>query len=136
MHIINLKTERDGVHDITDTIRELLAKEGIENGICTVFTPHTTAGLGITSFWDTLGHQDIVDELNRIVPTRVDFLHQYDTPQDASGHVKSVLTRVSETIIVKDGELLLGSSQALYFLEFDGPRNRQYYVKFIADEKV
>lgn len=63
------------------------------------------------------------------MPTRVDFCHQFDTPEDAAGHIKSVLTGCTLPILIKDGKALLGSSQGIYFLEFDGPRNRMCYVK-------
>ena len=82
---------------------------------------------------DPAGFDDLRDEINRLIPTRIDFKHQFDTPSDAAGHVKSALIGVTMSLIVTRGELLLGSSQGLYFLEFDGPRNRSYYVKVIAD---
>ena len=91
--------------------------------------PHTTAGLCLTSKWDETDFADIKGELRRIVPTRVDFCHQFDTPEDAAGHIKSVLTGCTLPILIKDGKALLGSSQGIYFLEFDGPRNRMCYVK-------
>ncbi|MEG0127246.1 MAG: YjbQ family protein, partial [Clostridia bacterium] len=64
---------------------------------------------------------------------RIDFKHQHDTPSDAAGHVKSSLIGVSIPLIINDGKLLLGSSQGVFFLEFDGPRSRQYTVKIIKD---
>ena len=56
---------------------------------------------------------------------------QFDTPQDAAGHVKSSLIGISLSLTIHDGKLLLGHSQGIYFLEFDGPRNREYYVKLM-----
>lgn len=95
--------------------------------------PHTTAGLTITSFWDPNGFLDLQDEICRLIPTRIDFKHQHDTPQDAAGHVKSSLIGVNLTIPIHQGKLLLGHSQGIYFLEFDGPRKREYFVKVQAD---
>jgi secondary thiamine-phosphate synthase enzyme len=89
--------------------------------------------LTVTSPWDPRGFEDIQDEISRLIPTRVDFKHQHDTPQDAAGHVKSALMGVSLTFIVDEGRLVLGSSQGIYFVEFDGPRKRQVYVKVSAD---
>ena len=77
--------------------------------------------------------KDIQDEIRRLVPTRIDFKHQHDTPQDAAGHVKSSLIGISLTFIIEDGTLLVGHSQGVYFLEFDGPRRREYYVKILSD---
>ena len=65
----------------------------------------------------------------RLVPTRIDFKHQFDTPQDASSHVKSVIVGVSLTLIIAEGAPLLGHSQGMFFNEFDGPRQRQFFVK-------
>jgi secondary thiamine-phosphate synthase enzyme len=124
--------ERDVVllnKDITDFVEN----SGVREGICLVTIPHTTASLAITSFWDPNGLTDLQDEICRIVPTRIDFKHQHDTPQDAAGHVKSSIVGTSISFIIHDGKLLLGGSQGIYFLEFDGPRNREYFVKIQED---
>jgi len=118
--------------DITDALHEELKATGIQEGMCTIVVPHTTAGLTITSYHDPAGFEDIIDEINRLVPTRIDFKHQYDTPSDAAGHVKSVIVGPSLTLIVSEGRLLLGHSQKVYFFEFDGPRERSVQVKFVA----
>lgn len=124
--------ERD-VYAITDEVKKFVEESGIQEGTCIVFTPHTTAGLTITSFWDPNGFLDLQDEICRLIPTRVDFKHQHDTPSDAAGHVKSSLVGVSIALIIHDGKLLLGGSQGIYFLEFDGPRKREYYIKVQSD---
>ncbi len=129
----NISTKKDDVYDITESVREYVNQSGVEEGTCIVYTAHTTAGLCATSKMDPAGFDDLRDEINRLIPTRIDFKHQFDTPSDAAGHVKSALIGVTMSLIVTRGELLLGSSQGLYFLEFDGPRNRSYYVKVIAD---
>ena len=75
----------------------------------------------------------IVEEsgVNRLIPTRIDFKHQFDTPSDAAGHIKCTLLGVTMTFIVTEGKLLLGGSQGIFFEEFDGPRNRNYFVKVV-----
>ena len=83
----------------------------------------------VFSPWDTDGFIDLDEEIRRLVPTRIDFKHQHDTPQDAAGHMKSALFGVTLTFIIHEGKLLVGGSQGIYFLEFDGPRNREFYVK-------
>ena len=80
-----------------------------------------------------MGFEDIHDDINRLVPTRINFKHQWDTPQDAAGHVKSVLVGVSLPLIVEDRQPLLGHSQGVFFNEFDGPRQRQFFVKCFYD---
>lgn len=119
------------VVSVTEEIQRCITESGIDSGICVVFTPHTTAGLTITSFWDPKGHEDIQDEMNKLIPTRVDFRHQHDTPQDASGHIKSSIMGVSVSIIIEDGKPLLGHSQGVYFMEFDGPRRREIVIKLL-----
>ena len=128
-----LQTEKNDVVSLTEQIKEYVKQSGVNTGSCIVFTPHTTAGLTVTSFWDRRGWEDLQDEISRLIPTRIDFKHQHDTPQDAAGHVKSSLLGVTMSFIVDNGEILLGHSQGIYFVEFDGPRNREYYVKICAD---
>ena len=92
------------------------------------------AGADVFPF--ALGHEgeDLQDEICRLIPTRIDFKHQHDTPTDAAGHVKCSLLGVSIPLIIDGGKLVLGGSQGIFFLEFDGPRKRKYYVKLISDK--
>jgi secondary thiamine-phosphate synthase enzyme len=124
-----LATAANGAYEITSVVRDAVLASNVVEGLCVIFVPHTTAGLSITSFWDAKGHEDIHDDLSRLVPTRIDFKHQVDTPQDAAGHIKSVLVGVSLTVIISAGQLLLGHSQGIFFNEFDGPRQRHFFVK-------
>lgn len=124
----SFQTSKDDVRSLTDEIQAAVTESGIRYGICVVHSPHTTAGVTITSKWDETDFADIKSEMRRIVPTRVDFYHQFDTPEDAAGHIKSVLVGCNMTLIVRDGKLLLGSSQGVFFVEFDGPRSRKCYV--------
>ena len=101
----------------------------VSSGIAILWVPHSTAGLTVISKMDPLGFEDIEDEICRLIPTRVDFKHQFDTPSDAAGHIKSAVVGVSITCIIEAGKLVLGSSQGIYFFEFDGPRSRQVYVR-------
>lgn len=127
-----LKTDVHGVHDITDEVKEMVREEGIKSGLCCVYVPHTTAGITLYSGVDPLGLLDLNDAVKQMIPTRADFHHQCDGPTDAAGHIKSSLIGASMTFIVEDGELVLGGSQSIYFFEFDGPRDRQYFVKVIG----
>lgn len=128
-----LRTTFNEIHDITNEVLETVAESGVLEGTCIVYTPHSTAGITLFSPWDPAGFVDLDEEIRRLIPTRVDFKHQHDTPQDAAGHVKSALLGVSVPLIVHGGGLLLGGSQHIYFLEFDGPRNREFYVKVQSD---
>lgn len=129
---VSLTTQFNDVVNITDEIKKIVKESGIKEGVCHVYNPHSTAGLTSTSFWDPNGWLDLQEEICRLIPTRIDFKHQHDTPQDAAAHIKSSLLGISMSFIIDSGELLVGSSQGVFFLEFDGPRNRHYFVKVIA----
>lgn len=130
---ISFTTQKNGVTDLTDHIRAAVEESGAQSGACIVFTAHTTAAITILSFWDECKNEDFQDELRRLIPTRVDFKHQFDTPEDAAGHIKAGLVGASLSLIVEEGKLLLGHSQGVYFLEFDGPRSRACYVKVLCE---
>lgn len=129
-----IATTHKAVINITEEVKAAVEESGVKEGICIVYNPHTTASLAVTSFWDPAGFEDLQDEICRLIPTRIDFKHQHDTPQDAAGHVKSAITGISIDFIVTEGKLLLGSSQGIFFLEFDGPRNRSFIVKVLGDK--
>ena len=116
---------------LTDQVQELIKQAGVEEGLCFLFVPHVTAALTINSYLDPNTSLDLVDEVDRVIPTRVDFHHILDTPADASAHVKSSLIGSDLTLIIHAGKLLLGGSQGIFFWEFDGPRNRKVMVKII-----
>jgi secondary thiamine-phosphate synthase enzyme len=97
-----------------------------------VSIPHTTAAVTVTSHQDPLGLEDVDDEIRRLIPTRVDFKHMADTPQDAAGHVKSAIVGHSRMFCVDQGQLVLGSSQKIFFWEFDGPRHRTFHTQVIG----
>ncbi len=133
MEKIALKTQYEGMHDVTAQLQQAVANSGIREGFCIVHCNHTTASLIMTSFWDKRGHVDFMDEIDKLIPTRYDYLHQFDTPTDAAGHIKSALAGTALTLIVTEGKALLGSSQGVLFAEFDGPRDRQFFVKVFPD---
>lgn len=128
-----LETKFEGMHDITALVQQAVAESGVQEGICIVHSNHTTASLLVTSFWDKRGHVDFMEEMDKLIPTRYDYLHNFDTPTDAAGHIKSALGGTTLTLIVTGGKALLGSSQGILFAEFDGPRDRQFFVKVVAD---
>jgi len=125
-------TERQQMVVITEDLRRALSELGIDDGVCFLFCPHTTAGLTINSYLDPATAADLIHEIDRIVPTRTDFIHVFDTPSDAAGHIKTSLVGGDLTVIIDKGELKLGSSQGILFWEFDGPRKRKVYVKVLS----
>lgn len=133
LNTVNLETPRgESLTNITAQVQEIVQASGAQEGICVLVVPHTTAAITLNSALDSATATDIIADLQRLVPKRVDFAHQYDTPADAAGHVKAALIGHSLTLIVHGGRLALGSSQSILFFEFDGPRKRQVQVKVIA----
>lgn len=127
---IELQTPNgESLTDVTAQVRQAVAESGAQSGLCVLFVPHTTAAITINSALDAATATDIIDDLKRLVPKRVDFAHQYDTPADAAGHVKAALVGHSATLIIEGGKLILGGSQSILFYEFDGPRARKIVVK-------
>lgn len=124
---------KESMLNITPQVKQVVEASAVLEGMCVVFIPHTTAGLTLNSIMDSATAQDIKDEIRRLVPTRVDFEHIYDTPADAAGHIKATLVGASLSLIISGGDLLLGGSQGIYFCEFDGPRTREVYVKIIGE---
>lgn len=122
----------ESLADVTPRLREIVAASGVADGLCVLVVPHTTAAITLNSALDPATAQDILADLRRLVPTRVDFAHQYDTPADAAGHIKAALIGHTLTLIVAGGRLVLGGSQSVLFCEFDGPRVRQVQVKLVA----
>jgi secondary thiamine-phosphate synthase enzyme len=127
-----LATDRCGLIDITEEVAAALAETGIKEGIVVVQVPHSTASITVMSPWDPAGLEDVHDEICRLVPTRIDFKHQFDTPQDAAGHIKAAIVGHARSFIVTGGKIALGHSQKIYFWEFDGPRQRSVQIQAVG----
>ena len=117
---------RSELMDITALVRDVIHKSKIENGICYVFVPHTTAGITINENADPSVRQDILMGLDKLVPWQGDYTH---LEGNAAAHIKASLVGSSETIPVEKGDLVLGTWQGVFFAEFDGPRRREVWIK-------
>lgn len=122
----------EGMVNVTELVATAVEQMGVKDGLCGLIVPHTTAAITVNSALDTATIDDITSEMRRLVPTRIDFHHQYDTPTDAAGHVKAALIGHSVLVTISEGKLLLGGSQSILFYEFDGPRDRKIQLKVIA----
>lgn len=132
MQKISFRTgARQELVNLLDEIRAVVQGSGVASGVCYVYCPHTTAGIVVNSYLDPNTPKDITHELDRLVPTRVDFFHVNDTPSDAAAHVKSSLVGISQVFLVDQGDLVLGHSQGILFSEFDGPRDRHVFVQVL-----
>ena len=117
--------------DITRTVASVVKEQNVENGICYVFVPHTTAAVTINENADPDVPRDIIMELDKVIPLHDNYRHMEG---NSAAHIKTSLIGSSETVFVENGNLLLGTWQSLFFCEFDGPRTRKYIVKVIATE--
>lgn len=124
---VNVKTgTRNEMVDITSLVQKEVSKSGVSDGVCTVYVPHTTAGITINEGADPDVCHDILTKLNEMVPTHAGYRH---TEGNADSHIKASLMGSSVTVIVENGRLVLGTWQKIFFCEFDGPRSRKVYVK-------
>jgi len=118
--------------DITRSVQEAVKKTGVKNGICIIFIPHTTAAVTINENADPSVIQDILMELNKIVPFKDQYQHMEG---NSPAHVKSSLVGCSEIVFVESGKVALGTWQGIFFCEFDGPRNRKVHVKVMETKE-
>jgi secondary thiamine-phosphate synthase enzyme len=115
--------------DITAQVQEVVRDSGIRKGVCHIYVPHTTAGLTINENADPAVPADIIAHLEKLVPRSGDYRH---AEGNSDSHIKASMMGFSETALVENGALVLGTWQCVYFCEFDGPRNRTVSVQVIA----
>jgi len=132
LRYINVRSsQRSEFIDITEKVNEVIKEAGIVSGICYVYVPHTTAAVTINEGADPSVHRDIQNALTRLVPQEMNYSHREG---NADAHIKSSIIGTSQLVIIDEGRLVLGTWQAVYFCEFDGPRHRRVTLKLIADK--
>jgi len=112
--------------DITQGVQRLVTESGIRSGVCYMYVPHTTSAITINENTDPNVGRDILKELNKVIPFDDQYSHNEG---NSAAHIKSTLVGVSKAVIVEEGRLALGTWQAIFYCEFDGPRDRRVYVK-------
>ena len=125
-----LQTPREGLIDITAQVRTTVRQSSIESGIVVVYCPHTTAGITINENADPDVVHDLLLGLDRAFPDRPQFRH---AEGNSAAHLKASAIGASVTVIINNGNLVLGTWQGIYFCEFDGPRNRTFHIKVLAE---
>ncbi len=126
--IINIQSnKRTELIDITDKVRKSI-KGDIKTGLVYIFSLHTTGAITINENADPAVKTDILNTVNKIIPWDDNFKHMEG---NSAAHIKTSLFGQSEIVAIEDGKLVLGRWQDIYFCEFDGPRNRQVYIKLI-----
>jgi len=117
---------RDQFVDVTARVQEAVSESGIRDGTVTVYVPHTTAGVTVNENADPDVIHDVLGALDQAVPWRQGFYRHGEG--NSAAHVKSSLVGCSTTVPVVGGRMTLGTWQAIFFCEFDGPRTRRVIV--------
>ncbi|WP_029519819.1 secondary thiamine-phosphate synthase enzyme YjbQ [Persephonella sp. IF05-L8] len=120
--------KRTHFEDITGEVQEVVDESGVQEGICYLYVPHTTAGIFINENADPDVKWDIEQTLEKLIPWENNYKH---IEGNAAAHIKSVLVGTNTFIPIKNGRLMLGTWQGIFFAEFDGPRTRKVIVKII-----
>lgn len=127
MKVLTFKTSRKTeALNITQPLQQVVAQSGIQNGVLTIYVPHTTAGIAINEAADPSVIADIMATLARLVPDEGRYSH---LEGNSPAHIKVVLTGTSQNIPIDNGGLALGTWQGIFLMEFDGPRTRQVYTQ-------
>ena len=125
-----MTAHREQIVDITPQVQKYITDENHRSGIVIVYCPHTTAAITVNENADPDVKRDILHYLKKAVPRDFGFEHMED---NADAHVKGSLMGFSHPFIIENGEIQLGAWQGIYFMEFDGPRTREVWCKFIPD---
>lgn len=118
-------SSRQELKDITSKVKGVIGEIGLEEGVCTLYVPHTTAGITINESADPDVAKDIINQLEEIAPRNEGYRHREG---NADSHIKSSLIGNTARIFVENGSLQLGTWQGVFFAEFDGPRSRKVWV--------
>ncbi|HIZ88388.1 MAG: secondary thiamine-phosphate synthase enzyme YjbQ [Candidatus Mucispirillum faecigallinarum] len=129
MDIININTKnRFDIIDITSQVQSCITNADVKSGIAVIFIPHTTAGVTINENADPDVTFDLKNIFNNLIPEKNNYRHIEGNSQ---AHALSTLTSPSLTVIIENGKIMLGTWQNIYFMEYDGPRNRKAYIQII-----
>ncbi|MDF9826690.1 secondary thiamine-phosphate synthase enzyme [Ereboglobus sp. PH5-10] len=133
-----IHTRSQGLHEITGQLEREVARSGIASGVATVFCRHTSASLVIMENADPSARADLEAWLNRLVPERdPHFTHTFEGSDDMPSHIKTALTRTSETVPLKNGRLLLGTWQGVYLWEHRRePHTREVLLTVLGEQAL
>ena len=129
MKQISLKTtRRTELLDITRMIEEAAREAGVQNALCTIYVPHTTAAVTINENADPSVAHDILATVDELIPFHSPSYRHAEG--NSAAHIKSSLLGCSQTVVLENGSLRLGTWQGVFFAEFDGPRSRKVWLWF------
>lgn len=121
---------REEMVDVTGLVRESVREAAVRDGVCLVYSPHTTCGVTVNEGWDPDVVADAVSHLRELVPHEHGFRHGEG---NSDAHIKTMLVGAATSLPVSGGELRLGRWQAVFLCEFDGPRSRELWVVVTGD---
>lgn len=123
--------KRDDMINITNDVQTFITESGIQEGLALVYCPHTTAGITINENADPDVKKDMLRRFDELYPWN----HTLDLHAEGNtaAHLKSSTVGASQHLIIHKGSLVLGTWQGVYFCEFDGPRERQYFIKLMGE---
>lgn len=124
-----VRTDEEGFYNVTRQVRDAVGKSGVQDGVCVIYSPHTTAGITINENADPNVVKDMLFGLKKTFPDRPEYRHMEG---NTTAHLKASFMGSSATVLIENGGLVLGTWQGIYFCEFDGPRNRRFYVKVLG----
>lgn len=116
--------------DITTHIQQAIAEAAVDEGVCFIYCPHTTAGIVLNENWDPDVESDIAMLLTRIAPEGLPYRH---SEGNSTAHIKSALLGSDHFVFVQEHRLQLGQWQGIFLAEFDGPRRRSVWIKVVRD---
>jgi secondary thiamine-phosphate synthase enzyme len=131
---LQLKTSRRTEWiNITAKVTRAVSASGVSHGVCHLYIPHTTAGVTINEGDDPDVARDMEAAFDRMIPRDAGYMH-YEGNSDS--HIKATLVGSSQSVWIENGRLRLGRWQSIFFCEFDGPRNREVFVKIVPDPSI
>ena len=129
--ILSVKTRKTTeLVDITSNINRLVQESGVDQGLCMLYVPHTTAAVTINESADPSVKSDMLMIINQIIPWEANYRH---LEGNSAAHIKTTLVGSSELIAIENQQLVLGTWQGIFFCEFDGPRSRKLHVRIIEE---
>jgi len=129
--IVSVSTRsRTELVDVTTLVQDAVRASDVENGLCVLYVPHTTAAVTVNESADPSVKEDILMVLNRMVPWKAEYRH---LEGNSPAHVKATLVGPSQTVPVENGRLALGTWQGIFFCEFDGPRTRKMRIDIMSE---
>jgi secondary thiamine-phosphate synthase enzyme len=132
---VEVRTDGKGLYEITDEVQSKIDKSGVRNGTATVFVQHTSCSVIIMENADPTARRDLEEFFNRLVPEDLEyFTHSSEGSDDMPSHIRTVLTRASETVPIVNGKMHLGTWQGIFLFEHrSAPHRRNIALTIIGE---